>query len=485
MLELIDHGLMAPGNLNQAARELLLAEASDWPFILYFQTAADYARERVRRHLERFSALAAGSGNPVAYRPEDGVFPGLSARLLYRRRPPVPTDGPLRVLMLSWEFPPNNVGGLGRHVYDLGAALVAAGHQVTVITIADPGRLPSAEQAGGMQVHRVARPPEEGNFLAWVYKLNGAIVACAEEVAGGRHAFDVVHSHDWLVGQAGMALKARWGTPLVATIHATEKGRNNGIREPIQQAIHEEEWLLTATADRVITVSKAMAREVAESFKVPPTVIYNGVTMPTACTGGPPQALDAPYFFYIGRLVQEKGVQVAIQALACMQGLAHFVVAGKGPMEQELRNLAEAWGVENRVHFVGRISDAERDAWLQNAAGGLVPSLYEPFGIVALEVMAAGVPVIVGDTGGLAEIVTHGVDGYKVPPGDRGALAGLMDHILADRQEAAAVAEAGRRTAAGRFGWPAIAAATAAVYRGAAGPGARPVRDVAASELPD
>lgn len=484
MTELIEHGLMPPAALNQAARELLLAEASDWPFILYFQTAADYAKERVRRHLERFNALAVGSGNPTTYRPEDGVFPALNARSLFRRRPPVPTDGPLRVLMLSWEFPPNNVGGLGRHVYDLGGALVAAGHSVTVITVADQGRMPSSEQAGGMQVHRVARPPESGNFLAWVYTLNAAMVACAEEVAGGRHAFDVVHSHDWLVGQAGMALKAHWGTPLVATIHATEKGRNNGIREPIQQAIHEEEWLLTATADQVITVSKAMAREVAESFRVQPTVIYNGVTMPPAA-GGPPALLDAPYFFYIGRLVPEKGVQVAIQALAIMRGLAHFVVAGRGPMEQELKHLAEAWGVENRVHFVGRVSDADKDAWLQNAAGGLVPSLYEPFGIVALEVMAAGVPVIVGDTGGLAEIVAHGVDGYKVTPGDRVNLAHLMDQLLADPDQAKALAGAGRRTAADRFGWPAIAAATAAVYRGAAGTGARPFRDVAAAELPE
>ncbi|MDF2626351.1 MAG: hypothetical protein K0R39_182 [Symbiobacteriaceae bacterium] len=488
MADMVELGRMPPHTLNQAARELLLAQASDWPFILYFQTASDYARARVKRHLERFQALAAGSGNPTAYRPEDGVFPGLNARSLFRRRPPAPTDGPLRVLMLSWEFPPNNVGGLGRHVYDLGAALVAAGHQVTVVTVADAGEEPAVSEAAGMRVCRVARPPEAGNFLAWTYRLNRALVAAAEELAGGRPAFDVVHAHDWLVGQAGMALKARWGTPLVATIHATERGRNNGIREPIQQAIHEEEWLLTATADRVITVSQAMAREVAESFRVSPTVIYNGVTMPAwaaAVTPPAPLALDAPYFFYIGRLVQEKGVQVAIQALAVMRHIAHFVVAGKGPMEAELKNVVQAWGLENRVHFVGRVTDEERDAWLRNAAGGLVPSLYEPFGIVALEVMAAGAPVIVGDTGGLAEIVTHGADGLKVTPGDRVALAAQMDRLLADPAEARRLAEAGKATAAGRFGWPAIAAATAAVYRGAAGAGGGAgVRHVAAAQLP-
>jgi glycosyltransferase involved in cell wall biosynthesis len=147
--------------------------------------------------------------------------------------------------------------------------------------------------------------------------------------------------------------------------------------------------------------------------------------------------------------------------------MAHLVIAGKGPMETELKSVVKAWGLENRVHFVGRVTDAERGAWLRNAAGGLVPSLYEPFGIVALEVMASGAPVIVGDTGGLAEIVTHGVDGLKVTPGDRAALAEQMDRLLADPAGAMQMAAAGRATAAERFGWPAIAAATADVYRGA------------------
>ncbi|HLN61651.1 MAG TPA: 1,4-alpha-glucan branching protein domain-containing protein, partial [Symbiobacteriaceae bacterium] len=463
MAELADRAAMSSAALNQAARELLLAEASDWPFILHYRTAAGYARARVRRHLERFGALAAGHGNPAGYRPEDGVFPGLNARVLYRRRPTVPSEGPLRILMLTWEFPPNHVGGLGRHVYDLGGALAAAGHQVQVVTLADPGAPPGAERVAGIQVYRVARPPEDGHFLAWVYRMNQAMVAAAEELCG--RPFDVVHSHDWLTGQAGMALKARWGTALAATIHATEKGRNHGIHTRMQQAIHEEEWLLTSTADQVITVSRAMAREVADSFKVNPTVIYNGVSVP-APAPPPARCLDAPYFLYVGRLVQEKGVHVAIQAVGFMHGLAHLVIAGKGPLEEELRRLVRAWGLENRVHFVGRVSELEKASWLQHAAAGLVPSLYEPFGIVALEVMAAGAPVVVGDTGGLAEIVTHGRDGFKVPPGDPGALAVLMDWLLAHPAGARELGASGRTSVEGRFAWPAIAEATVGVYRG-------------------
>ncbi|MFZ5818253.1 MAG: 1,4-alpha-glucan branching protein domain-containing protein [Bacillota bacterium] len=465
MIQLVDQGSTPPPVLNQAARELLLAQSSDWPFILHFGTAADYARRRVQSHLERFHALAAGSANPALLAQEDGIFPGLQARTLFRRRPPLASEGPLRILMLSWEFPPNNVGGLGRHVYDLGAALAEQGHRVRVITVADPGAGASVEVVAGMQVFRVARPAEEGNFLAWVYRLNQAMVGVAEQLAAKGARFDVVHCHDWLAGQAGMALKARWGTALIATIHATERGRNGAIRDSLQQAIHEEEWLLTATADRVITVSRAMAREVRDSFRIEPVVIYNGVTLPEL-GAKPPRALGGPYFFYIGRLVQEKGVQFAIQALARLQRPAHLVVAGRGPMEEELRRLAHSLGLADRVHFLGRITDEERDGWLQNAAAGLVPSLYEPFGIVALEVMAAGAPVVVGDTGGLSEIVTHGVDGLKFRPGDAEGLASLLNWLLENPGQAAAMAAAGRSTAAERFAWNAIAAATTAVYRG-------------------
>jgi 1,4-alpha-glucan branching enzyme len=462
MRELAARPDTAPVRLNQAARELMLAQASDWPFILYGQTAVEYAGREVRRHLAWFGELADGTADPDQFLPEDGIFPELDARALWNRRRKVPAAGPLRILMLSWEFPPNNVGGLGRHVHDLGAALVRAGHTVQVVTLADEGAGATCDRAAGMTVHRVARPPAAGNFLVWAYRANQAMVGVALAIPA---RFDLVHSHDWLAGQAGMALQARWGTALIATIHATEKGRTGQIREPIQQAIHEEEWLLTAAADRVITVSRAMAEEVADSFRVAPAVIYNGVE-PSGPAGAVPVPLDAPYFCYIGRLVAEKGVQVAIRALAELRRPACLVVAGQGPMEAELRVLARNLGLEGRVHFAGRVSDSVKSAWLQHAVAGLVPSLYEPFGIVALEVMAAGRPLIVADAGGLSEIVTTGVNGWKVPPADVPALAEAMEQVLAGREPVARLAEAGRADALRRFSWEAIAVQTVQVYRG-------------------
>lgn len=465
MLQIAEADALPRPVIDQAARELLLAQASDWPFILAGGTTAAYAQRRAETHLERFDALVSGRLDPADVDAEDGLFPLLDGRALYAPLgtgiAPVPEGSALRILMLSWEFPPGNVGGLGRHVCDLGEALAELGHTVHVVTLADDTCGPGFSHEQGMTVHRVERPPEEGEFLSWVYRYNLAMVAAAEEAG----PFDVVHCHDWLVGQAGMALQACWGVPLVATVHATERGRNNGIQSPVQAAIHDEEWQLVLAADAVITVSQAMGREVADSFRATPTVIYNGVKLPTPA-GPPPLSLDGPYFFFIGRLVAEKGVQVAIQALARLPERAHLVVAGKGPMEAQLRLLVAALGVTDRVHFLGRVADADKDAWLQHAVAGLVPSLYEPFGITALEIMCAGTPVVVGDTGGLAEIVTHGADGLKVPPGDVAALAQTLSGLLADPDSAARLGAVGRNTAAERFAWPAIAARTMAVYLG-------------------
>ncbi len=449
--------------VDGAARQLLLAQSSDWPFIISCGTTVQYARSRALQHLQQFDGIAAGYLSPESLDEHHLCMPQLDGRALFGPRQRGLSYGePLRVAMLSWEFPPGNVGGLGRHVMDLGEALSDAGHEVHVFTLADEASAPGTEHVANMTVHRVVRPPEGGSFLSWVYRFNLALVEAAVDLAG---RFDVVHAHDWLVGQAAMALQARWRMPLIATIHATERGRNRSIREPIQEAIHAEEWQLVNAADRVITVSHAMAREVSESFRVAPVVLYNGVKLP-APAGAPPWALGAPYFCYVGRLVAEKGVQVAIRALARVPG-AHLVVAGRGPMEAKLKALAHDLGLAGRVHFVGRISEAEKNAWLQHAAAGLVPSLYEPFGIAALEIMASGAPVIVGDTGGLAEIVTHGEDGLKVAPGRVGALAKAMAGLLADPERARELGAAGRRTAAGRFAWPAIATSTLEVYASA------------------
>lgn len=486
LVELVSRHPNAPAGvaaaLDQAGRELLMAQCSDWPFQIDQGTAVDYGRRRVGEHLAAFATLADAvrSGREAAavaaaLARAHPFFPDLDHRLWARRRAVRRPGEALGVLMLSWEYPPGNVGGLGTHVQGLAHALARQGCQVRVLTLADSLRDPGiAAEAPGVVVQRLPRPPLDGDFLGWAYRANLALAAAGREAAQTLHVH-LVHAHDWLAGQAGQGLSLSLGVPLVATIHATEHGRNGGIRDALQAAIHDEEHTLAAAAARVITVSRAMGQEVSGLFKVEATPIANGVT--------PPQPLSeaergrwrsryapggAPLVTYTGRLVGEKGVHVAIKALARLSGV-HLVCMGSGPARDDLAALAGRLGVAERVHFTGWVSDAERDGLLQAADCGIVPSLYEPFGIVALEVMAAGVPVVCSAVGGLVDIVSDGVDGLLVPTGDAEALAGALSKILTDKPLAARIRQAGNAKALGEFSWDGIATQTLRVYDAALG----------------
>lgn len=455
---------VSPSALEAAGTALLVAQASDLPFIMTGQTAVQWAEREFHTYTDIFWSSIANNLSGVTT-PRFAIADAIAASAPRR---PARADA-LQILMLSWEFPPNNVGGLGRHVHDLGKALVGLGHQVAVLTVCAQGERPGDSRIGGMRVRRIARPPESDSFLAWVYQLNRSLQQEALAWANQTGPFDLVHAHDWLVGQAGMGLKAAWRVPLVATIHAMEQGRNGVIKTDLQAAIHEEEIRLAQTTDQVITVSKAMGEAVARVSGRRPVVIYNGVDLPGSVRAAEAlPALEAsmdPYFFFIGRLVPEKGVQVAIEAMRLLPLGARLLIGGKGPMEAELRAQVAQLELADRVTFLGRLSDAERDRYLAGAVAGLVPSLYEPFGIVALEVMAAGVPVIVGATGGLQEIVTHDENGLRAYPGDAASLATQMERLLlqpALRQRLVATAN---RDLVERFAWPKIAAQTAKVYR--------------------
>lgn len=464
--------------LAQAGRELLLLQASDWPFQIEMGTARDYAQRRLREHLDGFWDLAAplGAGEPVdqdrltQLEQTHPVFPELTAELWAPVQ--VQVREPLRVLMLSWEYPPANTGGLGRHVHGLSQAMARRGVAVRVVTLADATVGPGISREEGVEVERVERPLLQDDFLGWVYRANLAMA-----VAGRRgERPHLVHAHDWLAGQAGVGVSTALGVPLVATVHATEHGRNAGIHDELQAAIHLEEHSLTAAAVQVITVSRAMAAEVGGLFKVPAGrlhAIANGVVPPQPALAAALRHLrerfapgGAPLLVFVGRMVQEKGLQIAIEALTRLPHdlPAHLVCIGDGPARPHLEQQAWAAGLGHRVHFTGRISDGDRDAILQGADIGLVPSLYEPFGIVALEIMAAALPCIASSTGGLAEIIHSGKDGLLVAPGDAGALAQAIATLLTDRTLMIHLKQAGVGKAMGEFSWAGITTQTLAVY---------------------
>lgn len=378
----------------------------------------------------------------------------------------------MRVLVISWEFPPRIVGGLGRHVDRLTEGLIAEGHEVHVLTRDAPG-CPTQDVQGHIHVHRVAEYPPRvptDDLIPWVLQFNLGLMQTGVRLLHSKQ-FDVLHAHDWLVAYAAASLHDLFSVPLVATIHATEYGRHQGwLPEDMNRLIHQVEWWLTYVARRVITCSRYMRDEVQRIFELPPSkldVVPNGVALRFGATPlGLARDQDRPIVLYAGRLEYEKGVQTIIDAAPAVLA-AHpatrFVIAGSGTYEGALRNLVTERCLDDRFEFVGFMDSTRMPALYRQASVVIAPSIYEPFGIVALEAMAANVPVIVGDTGGLRELVCHEHNGLRVEPANSGALAAEVNRVLTDPAFAARLAAGGRRTSALQ-GWRAIASRTASIY---------------------
>lgn len=383
----------------------------------------------------------------------------------------------MRVLMLSWEYPPVVVGGLGRHVHALATCLAAAGHEVTVVTRHGEGA-GYDEVVDGVRVLRAAQDPPlvpMSDLLAWTMALNHALLRAA--LRAGLPPPDVVHAHDWLVAHAATALKEHFAVPLVATVHATEAGRHQGwLPGPLNRAIHTVEWWLTYQARRVVTCSAYMGWEVTRLFELPPgkvDVVPNGTDLrafrarPAAVAAARARwAAGGPLLVYAGRLEWEKGVHVLLAALPRLRRRhpgVHLVVAGTGTMADDLRQRARGHRLGRSVTFAGTLPTGELAALMAAADVVVAPSLYEPFGLVALEAATAGAPLVVSDTGGLREFVQHGVSGLRTAPGDPAALAGAVSTLLRDEVGAQRMARTARAAAAS-VSWPRVAELTGSVY---------------------
>jgi glycogen(starch) synthase len=387
-----------------------------------------------------------------------------------------------RVLILSWEYPPIVEGGLARHVRKLSEAFVAQGIDVHVLTRGDE-TMPAEECMNGVMVHRVrepSRPRDLGEFVTWIEHMNADMLAVGVEL-GDRYDFDLVHGHDWLVAVAGDHLANRFRCPLVVTIHATEYGRHQGwVDKHPQSYIHGVERWITNRADRVITCSHYMRGHVADIYGLDEsrvTVIPNGIDPLDLVPVDDLDTLRARFaapgeqlVILVGRLVYEKGFQLALEALAGPDGViakvgdVRFLVAGSGTHEAELKAQAAELGLMEHGTFLGWIGDDVLHSLYRIADLCVVPSLYEPFGLVALEAMASGCPCIVADTGGLREVVPAGERvGLRFNGGDADHLGVMIERMLTDAPlRERLVAEASEHVLA--FEWADVARQTGAVY---------------------
>jgi glycogen synthase len=387
----------------------------------------------------------------------------------------------MRVLLISWEYPPVIEGGLGRHVRKLSEHLVADGAEVHVLTRGG-GRLPAQEERHGVVVHRVREPqfPKDPSaFVCWVEAMNADMSELADELCT-RIDFALVHSHDWLVAGAAELVARRFRLPWLTTVHATEWGRHQGwVQNHPQSHIHAAERSMVRRADRVIACSRYMRSHAARVFGVAPsriTVIPNGIDPRDL----EPVVEDLPglraryahpderLVLLVGRLVYEKGFHLALDALApVIAGLGNvrFVVAGTGTAETELKRQARRLGLARHGSFLGWIGDDMLHSLYRIADLCIVPSIYEPFGLVALEAMASGCLCVVADTGGLREVVPgDGTVGLRFASRDSAALRDVLEEVLTDdRTRAQLVAEAREHVL--RFDWVEVARSTQALYR--------------------
>ncbi len=351
----------------------------------------------------------------------------------------------LNVLMLSWEFPPFKVGGLASHVYDLTKMLVKKGYNIHVVTCSFPGAA-DYELVDGVHVHRFdAYEIPAPEFLQWDLNMNVLMEKKAIEIVK-EHDIDIIHAHDWLVASAAIGLKHLFRKPMIATIHSLERGRRNGLYNDGQHMIDQIENFLIQEAWHNIVCSQYMQSLCHFSFTFPNdkmTIIPNGVRYDDFSVGLSKgdavkhhkkyALIEEQIVAYIGRLVPEKGVNVllgAVKPVLEKMPNTKFVVAGEGWHRNELQRITKELEIEEKVLFTGYLPEEDFLAYFNVSDILVVPSTYEPFGIVALEGMATKTPIIVSDVGGLSEIVDHQWTGMKVPADNSQALADSIIELL-------------------------------------------------------
>ncbi len=348
----------------------------------------------------------------------------------------------MRILMLSWEYPPRIIGGISRVVYELAQNLGRCGNEVHVITCWEPGTA-EHELDRFVTVHRVhVYNNASNNFVEWVMQLNFAMVEYAVDLVKNTK-FDIIHGHDWLIAYAARILRKSFCLPLITTIHATEYGRNCGIHNDMQRTINSVESWLINESDRIIVNSNYMWKELVTVFNTDNKklrIINNGIDLGKFDNMAVDPVFRQNYaagnekiVFFVGRLVNEKGVHVLLNAIPEIlknYNDVKFVIAGKGPCLNNLIELSEQLNITHKVYFTGFVSEEVLLKLYKCSDIAVFPSTYEPFGIVALEGMVAGIPVVVSDVGGLSEIVDHREDGMKFYSGNSNSLADCILELL-------------------------------------------------------
>ncbi len=362
---------------------------------------------------------------------------------------------------------------MAAHVDGLAHALQRAGHEIVLITRRVPGT-DTDSVIGGVRILRadVDLPWLPDSPISHTASGNHALVAIAGTLGDWRP--DLVHAHDWGVAWATDVIATLQGVPIVTTLHGTERGRHGGHLAPgTTTDINSVEWWQAYRSRRVITPTKLLVRDILDGFEMDPDHVRripSGIDPAWWRRAGSEESDSGTRSGLVlswGRVQYEKGFQILARAVGALRyrvaGL-ECMIAGRGSYLPELQSQIDIAGGGDLIELPGFVSDNELRAAIHRAGCVVIPSLYEPFGVVALEALAGGAPLIVADTGGLAELVGGTGSALMFEPGNADQLADCIERVLTEPGVADALVRRGRELLEASYSWDAIAGRTVAVY---------------------
>lgn len=381
----------------------------------------------------------------------------------------------LKILHLLSEYPPAKVYGLGTFGHGLTRAQAAAGDEVHVVTNSHGGAEDDVLR-DGVHLHRIhhPNPPCPSSGQGEVYQWNHGVVSRVLDRLDALRDVDVVCGHDWLSVIAAREVAEVLERPLVVTFHDEVIGKLAGVLDQETRLTRDLEALTAHDANHVIANSHYIARQVARHYGLPPeriTAIPGGIDPALFEVNAPGRTADFRaalaredelLVVFAGRLDPEKGLGVltrAIEQVTEARKDVRFAIAGTGRREDALRA-----AVGERARLLGYVKGEARSYLFRAADVVVIPSVYEPFGLVALEAMLCESAVVVSSAGGLAEIVRHERDGLVIPVGDPAALGEAVLRLAEDRGLRRRLAQAAATRARHEFSWTEIARRTRQVY---------------------
>lgn len=319
----------------------------------------------------------------------------------------------LNVLMFGWEFPPNISGGLGTACYGLTRALAQLENIHTTLILpklyGDEDTRHLSILSPGTHPSHFCEHGKQSAYSSGMLQAARQFAASTSEMLHDLPVPDVLHAHDWLTAPAALAARRAFGKPLVFHVHSTELDRSQGNPDEAVFGIESE---ALAQADTILAVSDRTRRQLISKYSVAPDrikVVHNGIdtheTERQARPGG-----ESPLMCFVGRITYQKGPEYFLRAAAIAldtNPALRFVMAGDGDLFASMQSLSRQLGIADHVTFTGFLCAEEVEHLLQNASALVIPSVSEPFGIVALEAVAAGAPVIISENAGVTEILSQ------------------------------------------------------------------------------